>query len=280
MVPVGADGEGARGGLAAQHVISRSVRDSAAFLDAFAWSNPGRHFDSASRDGSYLSQVYRTPGKLRIAMMREPLQPTVVDRECVAAVEYAADLCKELGHEVIEAAPNIDTRALSRASGVLSVVSLANKIRLREAQIGRAVVESDIERGNWEMLRWGRQVPATDYMRSLEMIQRAEHEMTAFMAQYDLILSPTIARTPPKIGSVILSRPLEEFGPMAYRMAAFASLYNITGQPAMSVPLFWTEGNMPVGVMFAGRYGQDRMLYRIAAQLEKAKPWFARVPEI
>lgn len=280
LVPVGLDGEGARGGLAAQHVISRSVRDSAAFLDALAWLNPGRHLEAKSGEGSFLKQVFRAPGKLRIAMMREPLAQTLVDPECIAAVEHAAALCRELGHEVEEAAPSIDTTELSKASGVISVVSLADKIRRREAELGRAVMESDIESGNWEMLAWGRQVPATDYLRSLERIRVAGREMASFMEKYDLILSPTIARMPPKVGSVVLSRPLEEFGPMAYRMAVFASLYNITGQPAMSVPLFWTEGNMPVGVMFAGRYGQDRMLYRVAAQLEKAKPWFARVPEV
>ncbi|MCL5041278.1 MAG: amidase [Gammaproteobacteria bacterium] len=280
LVPIGS-GEGeVRGGLSAQHVISRSVRDSAALLDVFAWSNPGRTFPDHSGADSYLSQVQREPGKLRIALMRSPLQPFPVDPQCVAAVEHAAKLCQELGHFVEEAAPEMDIASVGRSSGTLSVVSLAQRISQQEAALGREVTSNDLERANLELLEWGRQVSAVDYALALDGVHQAAREMAAFMDSYDMILSPTMAQLPPRLGEVSLDLPLEEFGPRASRMSTFASLYNLTGQPAMSVPLYWTPDGLPVGVMFAARHGDERALIRLAAQLESAMPWFDKVPTL
>lgn len=278
LVPIGS-GEGeVRGGLSAQHVVSRSVRDSAALLDVFAWSNPGRSFPSPADAGSYLSQMQLEPGKLRIAVMREPLQPFAVDPECTQALDAAVQLCRQLGHEVEEAMPKIDMASAAKASGVLSVVNLAQRIRQRESVLGRKVTAADLERANMEMLAWGQQVPAVDYAQALEGVQQAAREMAVFMQRFDLILSPTIAQLPPRLGDVSMDLPLEEFGPRASRVSVFTSLFNTTGQPAMSVPLHWTDSGMPVGVMFAGRHGEERTLLRLAAQLEQSRPWFDRVP--
>ncbi|AQZ96523.1 amidase [Halopseudomonas phragmitis] len=280
LVPIGSgDGE-VRGGLSAQHVISRSVRDTAAMLDAFAWSNPGRAFDAHSGEGSYIAQMKREPGKLRIAVMQEPLQDFPVDAECIKAVDQAALLCRELGHRVEEAVPRIDMASAAQASGLMSIVSLAHRVALREAELGRAVTEADLEPANWQMLSWGKQIPALDYARGLDALQQAAREMAEFMQDYDVLLSPTLAQVPPKLGVIDMALPLEQFGAVAGRVAAFTSIFNTTGQPAMSVPLYWTESGLPVGVMFAGRFGEERTLLRLAAQLEQAQPWFTRLPKL
>lgn len=279
LVPIG-NGQGdARGLLSAQHVISRSVRDSAALLDVLAWDNPGRGFDG-SEQGSYFAQLQQAPGRLRIALMRQPLLAMPVDQVCLDALEDAARLCAELGHEVVEALPELDMQAAMQASGTISVTNLAERIALREAQLGRAVSANDLEPVDMEMLSWGRRVSAVDYLRAQQGLRQTGHDMARFMRGFDLILSPTMTWAPPRLGVVDMDLSLQEFGPVATRSSLFTTLYNITGQPAMSVPLYWSAEGLPVGVMFAGRFGAERTLLRLAGQLEQARPWFDRLPPI
>lgn len=279
LVPIGSDEGGARNFLSAQHVVSRSVRDSAALLDAMAWKNPGREFDGVEH-GAYLAKVQQAPGRLRIALMRQPLLAMPMEQVCLDAVEDAARLCAELGHEVVEAVPQLNMQAVMQASGTLSVVSLAERIALREAQLGRAVSADDLELVNMEMLSWGRKVSAAEYMAAQQVLRQTGRDMARFMKDYDLILSPTMTWAPPLLGVVDMDLPLKEFGPLATRSSAFTSLYNFTGQPAMSVPLYWSAEGLPVGVMFAGRFGAEHTLLSLAGQLEQARPWFDRLPPV
>lgn len=279
LVPIGSGEGDARGQLSAQHVISRSVRDSAAMLDVLAWENPGRGFDGSGH-GSYLSQLQQAPGRLRIALMRQPLLEIPVDKVCRDALEDAARLCAELGHEVVEAAPKLDMKAAMRASGTITVATLADRIALREAQLGRAVTADDLEPVDMEMLAWGRKVSAVDYLQAQEGLRQTGRDMARFMEGFDLILSPTMTWAPPPLGVVDMDLPLQKFGPVATRSSVFTSLYNISGQPAMSVPLYWSPEGLPVGVMFAGRFGAERTLLRLAGQLEQARPWFERLPPV
>ncbi|WGK60875.1 amidase [Halopseudomonas sp. SMJS2] len=279
LVPIGDAAGGARGLLSAQHVISRSVRDSAALLDVLAWDNPGQGFGGAEQ-GTYFAQLQQAPERLRIALMRQPLLDMPVDQVCLDALEDAARLCTELGHEVVEAIPEVDMQAAMQASGTLSVTSLAERIARREAQLGRAVGNDDLEPVNLEMLEWGRQVSAVDYMGAQEGLRQTARDMARFMEGFDLVLSPTMTWAPPPLGVVDMDLPLQEFGPLATRSSVFTVLYNITGQPAMSVPLYWSTEGLPIGVMFAGRFGAERTLLRLAGQLEQARPWFDRLPPV
>lgn len=280
LVPIGNGPGEARGLLSAQHVISRSVRDSAAMLDVLAWDNPGHGFDGGAEQGSYADQLQRAPGRLRIALMRQPLLDMPVDQVCMDALEDAARLCAELGHEVVEAVPAVDMHTAMQASGTLSVASLAERIARREAQLGRTVGIDDLEPVNLEMLEWGRQVSAVDYMGAQEGLRQTARDMARFMEGFDLVLSPTMTWAPPPLGVVDMDLPLQEFGPLATRSSVFTVLYNITGQPAMSVPLYWSTEGLPIGVMFAGRFGAERTLLRLAGQLEQARPWFDRLPPV
>lgn len=279
LVPIGSGPGEPRGILSAQHVISRSVRDSAALLDVLAWENPGRGFAGAGQ-GAYLAQLQQAPERLRIAVMRKPLLDMPVEQACLDALDDAVRLCTELGHELIEAVPDLDMQAAMQASGTLSVAGLAERVALREAQLGRAAGAEDLEPVNLEMLAWGRQISAVDYLRAQERLRQTGRDMARFMEGFDLILSPTMTWAPPPLGVVDMDLPLQEFGPVATRSSVFTSLYNITGQPAMSVPLYWSVDELPIGVMFAGRFGAERTLLRLAGQLEQARPWFDRLPPI
>ncbi|CEA02558.1 amidase [Pseudomonas saudimassiliensis] len=279
LVPIGNGPGEARGLLSAQHVISRSVRDSAAMLDALAWETPGPGF-GAPGQGSYLDQLQQALRRLRIAVMRKPLLEMPVDAVCLAALDQAVQLCSELGHELVEAVPEVDMRAAMQASGTLSVAGLAERVAQRETQLGRKVTADDLEPVNMEMLAWGRQLSAVDYLRAQEGLRQTSRDMTRFMEHFDLVLSPTMTWAPPPLGVVDMDLPLDQFGPVATRSSVFTVLYNITGQPAMSVPLYWSPEGLPVGVMFAGRFGAERTLLQLAGQLEQAQPWFDRLPPV
>ena len=279
LLPIGNGPGEARGLLSAQHVISRSVRDSAAMLDALAWKTPGPGF-GAPGQGSYLDQLQQAPRRLRIAVMRKPLLEMPVDAVCLAALDQAVQLCHELGHELVEAVPEVDMRAAMQASGTLSVAGLAERVAQRETQLGRKVTADDLEPVNMEMLAWGRQLSAVDYLRAQEGLRQTGRDMARFMEHFDLVLSPTMTWAPPPLGVVDMDLPLDQFGPVATRSSVFTVLYNITGQPAMSVPLYWSPEGLPVGVMFAGRFGAERTLLQLAGQLEQAQPWFDRLPPV
>ena len=119
-----------------------------------------------------------------------------------------------------------------------------------------------------------------DYLRAQQGLRQTGRDMARFMEHFDLVLSPTMTWAPPPLGVVDMDLPLDEFGPAATRSSVFTVLYNITGQPAMSVPLHWSAEGLPIGVMFAGRFGAERTLLRLAGQLEQAQPWFDRVPPL
>jgi len=277
-VPIGPKVYETRNGLAVMHALSRSVRDSAALLDISQGPDLGDAYAAPGRERPYLDELAHAPGKLRIALMTESILriPTVPD--CVAAAEDAGRLCENLGHEVELAAPTLDVRALYQALGISSNVLVAEKIAGREAELGRSVEPGELERITWHWLEAGRQISGIAFSQARKELHRASRVLAKFMERYDVILSPTMAFTPPKLGMLSLNQPYEQFIPAATAASAFTLLYNMTGQPAMSVPLHWTKHGVPVGVMFAGRFGDEATLFRLAGQLERAAPWFDKVP--
>ena len=271
------------GGMSAGHCVSRSVRDSAALLDASQGSATGDAYAAPPRERPYLDELERKPGRLRIAWMKKPVIPAEVARECDDAVERAAALCVSLGHSVEEASPALDVAAAYRGFSLLASTGTALKVAQREAVLGRAARRDEIEAVTWTTITTGRAASGIDYARARDAIHAASRVLGQFMERFDVILSPTMAMVPAKLGELSLSRETEKFTIPATRASGFTSLFNITGQPAMSVPLHWTattEGapsGLPIGVQFAGRFGDEATLFRLAAQLEEAQPWFERV---
>ncbi|MBJ19900.1 MAG: amidase [bacterium] len=279
-VPMGPKVYEGWGGLSAGHAVSRSVRDSAALMDATQGAAVGDAYATAARERPYLQELEREPGPLRIALMTSPVIPVTVDPDCVAAAQAAAKLCETLGHEVSPASPSLDVEAVWGAFGATTSVGVAVKVAQREAELGRPVGLDDLEPLNHHNVAAGRAISGIEYARARDTLHGASRAVGRFLEHYDVILSPTMALVPPKIGALSLSQPYEDFIGPASRASAFTSLFNITGLPAMSVPLYWTDSGVPVGVMFAGRLGDEATLFRLAAQLETTQPWFDRVPEL
>jgi amidase len=279
-VPMGPKVYETRNGLSAMHAVSRSVRDSAALLDLSQGSAPGDAYSAPGLTRPYLEEVRRPPGKLRVALMTRPILPIPVAPECATAAENVGRLCESLGHQVEIAAPAVDARVLYEALRISSNVVVAENVEAREVALGRAVEPGELEPITWRALEAGRSAKAVDYSRARKALHGASRTLASFMRDYDVVLSPTMALVPPKLGALSLGQAYEDFMPVAASAAAFTALYNMTGQPAMSVPLHWTDQGIPLGVMFAGRFGDEATLFRLAAQLEQAAPWFDRVPSL
>lgn len=266
------------GGLSVAHCVSRSVRDSAVLLDATQGAAIGDAYAAPPRSRLYLEELAHAPGSLRIALMTKPLLPVPVAQDCVDAAERAAKLCESLGHRVESAAPELDAPALWGAMGHMSQVGVALKVARREAELGRQAGPEDLEAINLVNVASGRKVTGLEHERARDTLHAASRTLGEFMRTYDVILSPTMAILPPPLGVLSLSQPYEDFVAPATGASAFASLFNMTGQPAMSMPLHWTAEGIPIGVMFAGRYADEATLFRLAGQIEAAQPWFDRVP--
>jgi len=301
--PMGPDvGEGWRG-FVCQHVLTRSVRDSAAMLDATAGPDVGALYYAVPPAYSFLSEVDVDPGKLRIAFTSEPFLGSTVDKDCMKALEATAKLCQDLGHEVAETAPQIDGGAFVRAFTVVLCVETRASIEDNEVLLNRKASPEDFESGTWRLGLLGRQFPAPVFSRSLNLLQRTARQIGGFFQEYDVLLTPTLAKPPLVTGALrpkesqragmkklfdklntgeLIDRldGLEILSEHTYEFIPYTALFNVTGQPAMSVPLYWNDEGLPIGMQFVGRYGDEATLLRLAGQLEKTQPWCERVPPI
>jgi amidase len=259
-------------GAGAQLVDSISVRDSAAMLDVLSGSEAGDPYRAPPAEGSFLDATQRQPGRLRVALLRKPgLDPVLV-----AAVERTAKLLEEMGHHVEEATPDYDAAALDAAFWTGMAVNTWTNIQVRAA--GRTPGPDDIEPVTRLIAERGRATSAHDYLRCVQTFHRTGRQLGAFFETHDVLLSPTIARTSLPLGEVRMDGTLEAFDKAVAPLTTFTAVCNATGVPAMSVPLEWTPDGLPIGIHFVGRYGSETMLYSLAAELERARPWRDRRP--
>ncbi len=276
--PLGpANGDG--GGLTTQHVISRSVRDSALLLDISRGHEPGAYGSIAPPERPYVDEVRRKPGTLRIAMMRRPVIPVPVDPQCSAALEKAAALCASLGHSVEEVTLPINGMEAYLAAGKILFLNSHLAIHRREQQLGRKVTADDIEPINWLRYQKYKKLTADELNEARSLQVKVHWQIAEFMRNYDVILSPTLPVMPAKVGEMGPNQPIEVVDKLASMVSLFTLLYNFTGQPAMNVPMHWSPEGLPVGVQFAGRYAEEGLLFRLAAQLEQEAPWAHRRPD-
>jgi len=281
LVPLGPDRSSGWDGLGTVHAITRSVRDSAALLDVSAGGAPGDYYSSAPVAGSFLDEVGREPGRMRIALLRVSPSGTEVHTDCLVAVDDAARLCEQLGHVVEEVTLPVDQDVLRAALLTTLRVAVAQALEDRAQERRRPIDSAEIEAVNWIFYQDGLKVSGLDHARAIQAYEQIARSMAAFMAGCDVILSPTLGQPPEDIGVLGLS-PVDmgAFLKAIGRFGPFTALYNVTGQPAMSVPLHWSAAGLPIGVMFAGRVGAEGRLYRLAAQLERARPWLGRSPTL
>ncbi len=288
-------------GAAVLHALTRSVRDSAAVLDLLTPPEPGSPFLIPPPERPFLEEVGRDPGSLRIALdTRSPLG-TPVDPECIRAAEEAARLLEALGHTVEEARPPIDGLALAKSYLTLYLAWVAAEARRIRAQFGPGRLR-DLEPQTLTLARLGEAVPAAELSLALEEWDRAARALGRFFQGYDLYLTPTVARPPIRIGALnpppLLERLLDLLNRFPsgglYRRSGlierialenlaatpFTQLANLTGVPAVSLPLHWTKEDLPLGVQLLAPFGEEARLIRVSAQLEAARPWSNRRPPL
>jgi amidase/6-aminohexanoate-cyclic-dimer hydrolase len=278
-----AAGEG-WGGMAIDGFLTRSVRDTAAMLDACHGPDLGVPYYAPAFAGSYLKSIATPPRRMKIAFQARSTTGEALHPECLAAVNAAAKLLADLGHELIEAAPEIDILRLMRAWSDVVASGTALSVRQRAAALKRQPRDDELEGVTWGAIEHAKTVSGSDYLNGINIVHAVGRQAARFLLDYDAFLTPTLAEPPAAIGRFkpvnrdFLDYRLGPNGVLAY--SPFTALFNATGQPAISVPLHWTADGLPVGVHVAGRFGEDEVLLQLAAELEGAAPWAARRPRL
>jgi amidase len=268
-------------GMSVMHALTRSVRDSAALLDAVAGPALGDPYFAPPPERAYRDEVGRDPGRLRIALQTRAFNGAEVAPECAAAARDAAELCRSLGHEVEEAELAVDRARLAQATGTIISANLRATLLERGEQLGREHTRDDLEPLTFVMAEGAKLSGAAEYARAIRTIHALGREVAVFLERYDALLTPTMATPPLPLGRLALTREdLPSLLADLSRTVGFTQLFNASGHPAMSVPLHWSRDGLPIGVQFAGRFGDEATLFRLAAQLESARPWFLRRPVV
>ena len=282
--PWGPDAGDVLFGLAVQHVVTRSVRDSAAALDATAGTEPGAPYAAPTQERPFLHEVGTRPGRLRIAFTRDAQSGVAVHTECVRAVEEAAILCADLGHQVEEAAPACDQKDRGIAPRLFTLLVSALHAALLDdfaQMLGREVRAEDFETSTRASIEYGRRISAVEMVHALDTVYALGRKIARFMEDYDVLLTPTMTAPPIPLGELAPHNPdLDAHIANVFGYAAVTPMANITGEPAMSVPFMQSPDNLPIGVHFTARFGDEATLFRLASQLEEARPWSQRRPEI
>jgi amidase len=277
--PQGPDrGEG-WSGMSTEHAITRSVRDSATLLDLTCGPDVGAPYFATPPRQPYASEVGVDPGRLRIAFATRTPAGEQVAPECQQAVAETARLLEGVGHRLEEVKLDFVPEELRIAFQTVIAGNTRVAIESYAAKLGRQPSPEAFERITWLLFESGATASAADYARAVQVLHRTGRMVARFFEHYDLLLTPTLPRPPEKLGVFDMNTDNAE----GYRVAvalftAFTAPFNASGNPAMSVPLHWTSSGLPIGVQFAGRYGDEATLLRLAAQLERARPWFHHRP--
>lgn len=270
-------------GLSTVHAVSRSVRDNAALMDATHGIEPGARYGCTAPERPFLEELGADPGPLRVALWQTAPNGTKPDTDAQEGLDATVRLLEELGHHVEASDPQLDGEALSK--GMLMVVASHSAVMADERgkALGRELGADDLEPVTLRLAELGRTVPMTELVRAdhafIEAAIRYHHWMDE--GRYDVVLMPTLSRRPDPLGVLSLSpADFDAYGEAVNSFAPWCAVYNQMGAPAMSVPLHWARCGLPLGMMFGARYGEEGLLYRLAGQLERARPWAHRRPEV
>jgi amidase len=279
-VPMGPDRLEGWAGMSYAHALSLTVRDSAAMLDVTHGPELGSPYAAPPLERPFAEEVAREPGRLRIAFTDRRPDGSAIDPEIAAAVRQTAALLEGLGHRVEEGAPatTIDTASAPRA---IIASATAMTLRQRAVELGRTIGADDVEYVTLAIQSAAAQTSGADYAAATVAIHRLGREFAQFFQNIDVFLSPTLCMPPLKLGELdMMSHDLAAYTGLIARFVPGAALFNMSGQPSMSVPLAWTRSGLPLGMMFSARFGDEATLFRLAAQLEQERPWRDRKPPV
>lgn len=269
-------------------------------LDATGGTDVGEMYAAPKPDRPFLEEVGVPPGKLRIAFSSRSPLCGALHLDCIAALDDAVKLLRELGHELVDVTLDIDGAEWKRTAMVMMCGICAADVRDAERRVGKKAGRAGFDRGTWLTRAVGESITAGEYAEAVRIQQRLANQVARFVSKYDAWLTPTLGEPPPEIGALyaqgaeaaaeeVIARlqlgglarksgALEKFADRIYAFMPFTMLANGAGLPSMNVPLWWNDGNVPVGVMLTGRFADEAMLFRLAAQLEEARPWGLRKP--
>jgi len=262
-------------GASANHAITRSVRDSAALLDVACRPQPGDPYFLSVPERPFVEEVAREPGALRIGFTTAAMQAPAIDPECAEAVRDAARLCESLGHRVEEVTIPGDVAAMAAAAGQVIAASVAATLDAEAERRGRPIEEGEIEAMTMATYRRGQGVPGATYVRGVQALHAYTRAEAQLFESYDVLLLSTLGRTAIPVGWIFEDR--KQLAERLFSYMPNTQAFNNTGQPAMTVPLAWSRDGLPIGLQFVARMGDEATLFRLAGQLEQARPWFDRI---
>lgn len=289
-------------GAATEHVLTRSVRDTAAMLDATGGPDPGPPHIAPPPAMPFARAIEQAPRRLRIAFSGTPMCARTMHPECLAGLQATAKLLANLGHEVIEDAPKISSEAFRHAFMTMVASETAADYAQGAMLTGRRPTLADVEPRTMAMIRLGRAITGEELGVALRTLDAMTREIGRWFERYDVLLQPTLGMPPFPIGALqpdatesfqmwlgnhlplgFLAKKPEMMLPLGEKIFEWipnTAVFNVTGQPSLSLPLHWSADSLPVGMMFTARFAEDATLLQLAAQLEKAKPWFELRPPI
>jgi amidase len=284
--------------MVVEHALTRSVRDSAAMLDVLAYTETQKSFAVSKMHGSFLGCLEKPLKKLQIGLTDHPFFPATVEPEYVASLNKAGKLCQDLGHSVEMVSLKINSTEVARAYIIVTAGEIAASIKRFSASIGKKPAHKDLERQTALLCHMGEHLSAADFAWARNILDVASRQMAQYFNDYDMLVTPTMPCPPPLIGELkpdffeqsmqeilthvpfapVLHKALEHAAGRNFAFYPFTPIFNISGQPAMSVPLYWDANGLPIGIQFAGRFGEEASLLQLAHQLEQACPWQAKKP--
>jgi amidase len=280
--PLGPEYGDAISGWAVEHAVTRSVRDSAALLDALSGPGVGDPYEVAPPARPFAAEVGADPGRLRVGYTGKINDGSLGHPDCIAGLDATVALLAELGHDITETPLPELTEEDGEAIGTVFMSATAWIVDYWVRRLGREPGADELEpltRAYWDM---GKRVSAATYLRSIEVLQRYARRVGDFFANVDVFLTPTVSSPPLLLGEMVSTDddPLQSLRASNQMVAYSPVVANLTGNPAMSVPLHWNNDGLPIGMHFLGRFGDEATLLRLAGQLEEARPWTQRRPPV
>jgi len=272
-------GEGL-GGCSTEHAVSLTVRDTAALLDATAGAGPGDPYVAPAPVRPFLAEAQSERRPLRIAYTTAAPNGAPVETEYLKALAETVVFCKDLGHKVEEADPDIDRAAVVPTfltfAAANMVVNLAS-----HPTAGRPARKGEVENVCWGTAQRGEKITSADYVRATQTAHKLGRQMAAFHERFDVLLTPGLGTLPPKLGWIdMMLEDVDEYWRRVFTFSPFTVWFNLTGQPALMLPLGRSASGFPIAVQLAGRYGEEGTILSLGAQLEKARPWFDKKPPV